>query len=640
MAAPLFKKLLEEGENVKRQYRECIEILRRRAWKKGDITKFQALGDANNYQLPIARLKGKETLQELGAASSGQDSLLARCAISDNIKTALIEMRRNDSLKQIAEGWISLLKNDPKRAYAIFCEAEPKQPARANLGKAIALLLDGNIHQALDFAQRFRPIAVHRFPVLAETLGWKEKKITELKNNGDENISNALLFGSFADIQKLTKILKKESHPLKPWLTLRLGDLHSEKKDFRSADRLWSKVERKFSTLQLDVLKRQMLISIEKENNEMVGRTVKKIYTTLGKEDPKEARKFLEMFVFDIANDSQILSFDVEDYCRAERCWKKETPAIEIVLLLFIQILQVFGLDFEELELEDLDDEHKRKKMEIPELSFWELLFPQLDEAYENNEMYLRSRLKLCKFYDSDWQMQLALFLRIKNFPLLKREFLPRFFSLARTTLKDKRTREQIEELKKVVPTELEISRLSIAITNDMKLLDEEKKKYPQSLAGILDLQAKLDQKCRKKKIVKTLPPLEWIGKDEQTDCRFAEMIMQGELEKYVDHNLRHNYFRQMCADRKRARTIYDYVLQNNSEKRNLTSISCYLEEWLELFPEEGFVFYAATCWGYIFHPYNNHTEMLDKALSLMDKQDPQYDKAKMLHRISSTFGQ
>lgn len=223
------------------------------------------------------------SIDEVFAADNASPQLTVS---EPSIKSALLKMRRDPSLQTLAEGWIAILKNDPKRASQNFESMESIDPLLAKLGKGVSELLQGQYAKANATLQQFRHFS-GRLPVLSKLMGWNQQS--------EQQLANLFSHGTLASLKQAVRDPKLQQHPLKPWLYLRLGDLHFYERNFREALNAWEQAD--CDPLVVDLEKRLALLQLEISNGEEWPSTAYEFYTKLKQRNPKEAREFLETMI-------------------------------------------------------------------------------------------------------------------------------------------------------------------------------------------------------------------------------------------------------------------------------------------------------------------------------------------------------
>lgn len=267
-ALDCYRQLLREGADpaITEQIHFCqVQLLRRYA-KQGKADLFTATkasyGWKDHLALPLARMQGEASLRKLTEEASSIDATLAACTLEKDLKSALMQLRKLPLYKEMAEGWICLLKGNFPLAKQGFDLAKQKIPYSARMGHAIRALLIGQKEEADALLEPLRPLLSRCLPKLAEAMHWGQV------------ISSTALFRPlfYSSSEEIETALKKYkglfSSQEKGWLSLRAGDLLWMKQQNNHKEIQWSLILSYWSDamranplLRADVAKRRMILS-------------------------------------------------------------------------------------------------------------------------------------------------------------------------------------------------------------------------------------------------------------------------------------------------------------------------------------------------------------------------------------------
>ena len=204
-ALKLFLDLKQQGipggeEGVK----QAQQFILRKAWRNDDIEEFKKLSaDQKECQLPLARMCGEDALKKFAKSNEDIDGTLAKFSIMESTKDALLQMRKIPSLRDIAEGWIAILKFDLDKALVSFEKAQTEQPIRSKIGMGVVYALKGN-HDKRDLLNSLRPFLSKKYPFLSKLVSFANS--SSCYKDDESSIVDIFRNGSKKELIQLTKI--------------------------------------------------------------------------------------------------------------------------------------------------------------------------------------------------------------------------------------------------------------------------------------------------------------------------------------------------------------------------------------------------------------------------------------------------
>ncbi|MBM3198065.1 MAG: hypothetical protein FJZ58_02265 [Chlamydiae bacterium] len=293
-AKALFFQLMQQGDpKAHLGYKRASDQLARRYWRQGKTAEMiQEIENPSMITLAVARMQGVQALASF--PSQHPDHLLARCFLEPSLRSALLMMRQDTSYREIAEGWLALLKKDFQRAREAFVRAQEKQPRRAKLGLLLLDYCQGiKVQDRKDLSPFFK-IALSRFPNFSQMIG--RQKAENGVTCPTSYAESSFYRGSYKELEVVEKKLSKEENSLRAKLFLRMGDLEYAEGRESSAKKHWDKASRLSCDIELDLCKRRWL-SADSPAEDQTSFT--RYVEILHQQDPKlVARFFLDLLLY------------------------------------------------------------------------------------------------------------------------------------------------------------------------------------------------------------------------------------------------------------------------------------------------------------------------------------------------------
>ena len=526
-ALKLYTQLKEVGDLAAEEKCEACQLqLLRKYWRQAKPDSFTALAQEMQVEAPLqlalCRLQGKEALEKLALENQTLPSLLAHYFLHPEVKNALQAMRQAPGLRDIAEGWLAILKGDASRASESFAKACGLQPARAKIGLGVAFLLQGEMEQAQTQLSHLRPFAVKHMPILAKAMAWDvPAKETPL------NALPVILNGTLPELKAFERLLPQKERVLRGWLGLRTGD--RSMKDYEEALRLWTNAEKMHPQLSIDVAKRKFLTYVLSDRHHDAWKYYRILDARLRASFPGKAREFIEYLVFEAPVDY------MEKLARGSFCeddqWSflhTDFKSIDVeIKLLYLQVIFVYNIKERLLILyrQDVDPEYESHS----NWNFWENLFKDLDRTYARREKYLQSKLGIALFFSKDLEVRQTICQLLHGNPLLKDELLPTYVAAALRQLKsggrDVATLDaELDGLYVLFPSDFDIIRLKI-LTSMPKgdyagLSAQYRMRLSEPLYAVLRLQLCADEGKSFANCQSAVPAEHLHGRDREADWR------------------------------------------------------------------------------------------------------------------------
>ncbi len=516
-----YRKLSKEPK-VDQQIRLCLLHLARRFWKQGKTAELKKviedIGGDDQLALAHANLCGQESLRAFAQSTNSFLATLAACRAQNNPKTALLTLRQSPDWKQIAEGWIAILKGDPQKALESFGASTLSLALYAQLGKAIAFLLQGHRAKAQELLQSLKPFAGQRFPHLAKAIGWMDSE------KAPQGLSTQLLHAPLNQLIEEEKKTNPIQKMRKGLLWLRIGDQSSD----ASA---WDLAMKWHPPLRLDVFKRRFLLSRDDPSLE-ADREFFQFLHALCKEKPHEAKLFLEYLALEKIQ-------YVESYLQEQQIkngrgqWTIQPPSPALQLLWFFLVYQE-TLDIFDRALifpESLLHQHLYSDLNMTELS-WEQLFQTLDREYEQTEKYLRKKLSLVRLLKKPLPICQIIAKMLTLNPHSIDKWMPLYVQQMIVRIKAEETPvAEVEALRTIFPRSFDLLRLSywLCTNEDQRktLLASCRTHLSEPLFAILQCQCLIDQGVSFATMKNKELSLIQIGQSLESDQRFAMMLCE-----------------------------------------------------------------------------------------------------------------
>lgn len=565
---------LQPTEHIKQKMRECQEQQLRKFWRQGRADGFhltaQQLGAQEVLQLVLARLQGPQALSSLAQTQQGAGARQAQCILQADIdlKTALLALRQLPDFKELAEGWMALLKGDIGRAQASFSSAKDKATLHACVGQGVALLAQGDLSAAALPLAKLRPFAA-RFPALAAAMGWGDRN-----EEAKRKLSSCLFTATLEELRSAERALLPTQAPLRGCMWLRMGDHLWQNKATRSqACNAWRKAESFNKNLFVDAARRLFLASLDGDSEENSNDLFKEFYRAIEKKSLSEASDFLEYLVYD----SDVHFFLSSRTLRRHSTWQfsHALPALQFLWFKIIyndRIRDLVPLFF----LPKIPVE----RIILLDWKEFEELFSVLDPCYGGHEQYLHYKFEVARLFQKKTIMRQTLFTRLRGNPFLKEELLADYVKVALSMVKSSDSAELKDEvaqevalLRELFCSDYDLIRLSILTKNSSELFHHQAVAFApylsEPLYGALRFQLAIDQGWGLVRCRPLLPPAALRGIDKEADWRMFSALCttrmnfpKAELKKILgnlapDSDTKHLFFSTLAR--------YDEVIPPHS---------------------------------------------------------------------------
>jgi hypothetical protein len=559
----LFEKLLHIGEKqAEKGLQKARDELSKRYWRQGKVEEMEKIAPTRAH-LAIARLQGDAALQKI-ATSENPEAFLALLSLEESPKTALISLRKMPEYKSLAEGWISLLKQDFIKARDSFQEALALQPKRAKLGLAIVDAAEGNLAEGQKKISKFLRIALHRFPHLAKLMG-KTKE-------GAESAAISQLFyrGNAENLEKVLSQLRSDQKTERGWIFARLGDLEYAKKSAGSLDKAyqyWDKAAKLYPQLKLDMLKRKFLTAKYLKDKQ---EAFLDYFHALHHQSKEKIPSFLQNILLFHSLDF-LEKIPIPFFSTAQQKWTIANPPKELSLL----ALAIIVGEHNSLLLANPPPAFLAESVSIPTLFLEDL--PALDAIFKDQRFYLELKVKIYSLTNNQIEKRKILMRLMELDPMQMHLLLPKFMQCALLTVKADTINlsQEVERLSFLYPSHFDLARLLYLCH-----AEERAKSYEQSLSSSLQtalhLQVSIDRKEDKKteELFTTMCAL--YGQDEEINWRFWHAMSNCSSVKFKKIASAFDKFLSTFEERKK---VFDSI----SRYQETHFEEAFLEYWIDV---------------------------------------------------------
>ena len=519
-AKELFQKCIQSvGVEAKRGYAQAVEALLKRYFRQGKTEALmqEAKGDTR-VALAIARLRGPREL-ELFANMNHEEAWLAKLSMQASVKEALVHMRQVEGFKELAEGWLALIKKDISRAATSFKAALSKQPLRAQLGLAILDVLEGRFVEGEARLGSFMKVAMHRFQKFSLMMGRGQEGGSVVSKN---LVAYFFVKGGEEDLQRLLGerfIAQKEE---KGWLCLRLGDLvYSEKEanqeKLKKACGYWDKALNFFPKLELDVWKRKFLAYYLNQQWDEAGRVFPLLFHGLYRKNQELASQFLEYVVF-VMSKSFYEDLSIPFYIDAQKKWSiLQPPAAVCLFSMAVDVAQY-------QEILQMSLPKCLRILMVDSVKDYMLYLPSLELRYRHLEQYqlLKADWAFVACNDVEYRRSLACLMEFN--PLVYQGKMVDYMQSAIGALfhATEGIKHEVEKLALLFPSQFDLQRLRVILggLNHEGMLTYE---YSAQLKSVFLLQIAIDLKKPTEKLIQDAWNL--YGQDQEANWRFWHAI-------------------------------------------------------------------------------------------------------------------
>ena len=604
----LLEKLLNQGDrSVQNSYNLAKEELLRRYWRQGKVDELQTeAGDSSSLVLAIARLSGKESLQEM-ANSSHKDAFLAKLSLEPSLKTALLQMRQMPGWKEMAEGWLSLLKRDLVKARESFTLAIAYHSQRAEIALFIVDALEGNISN-----QELLKLPVLRFPGVSRLLERKKR------------VSSLLCFGSFEELEKILCSLTSSQKEEKGRIYMRLGDLEYVKKNERSkAVFYWHKAEGSYPALRLDRLKREFISFYRQDDWKDCEKLFSEYFHALYRKDKKLSGSFLKELLRSTSSEFYA-TLPTPLFSENQQKWLTSEVPPEVLLFMGAKKCAVMnGV----LVLKIISNEECKDS----ELTFFFNEFLKAESYFFEDEFYFTVKSQFAFIARDYKERRKALARLIEIQPFLLQEKMPEYVQMALLTKDDTfALKEEIKRFSFLFPSHFDLARLQFLVGEEIPgYIDQ----FSLPLRSVLALQMSLD-KNEKKAATDFEDFLTLQGKDQEADWRFWHALFAQE-ESSISFTKIKQAFDETVLKPKLQEEIFSQVMkyQEMGLSKKL------LEHWMKKDFKAWHPYFCSALDQIRCLDDVTGLRLLKRALVNLPKECGMYDRIKMLLGIFDLMG-
>lgn len=524
-------------------------LLARRYWRQNNPEKLSTIlphleKTQPHVELALARLKGKIELGKIACGKEGIHATLAQCVLQEDLKAALLTLRREQSYKALAEGWLALLKRDIEKAKSNFLTAQEEHPSYAKIGLGTIALVQNNLSEAaqlLHFFSTSSPLNI--FPQMAKGL---------FLNNpaGQSSItltSQLTLYLNHTSLEELLVAIKKikpNQKDLLGWMLLKIGDHQFQRGEYSKALKSWQNATFSNPLLKMDVLKRNYLTSFKSGEGEKVSSSFFDLYRALLSKSPSEAKAFVD---HQISHGSEL--YVDRNKLRTKSGWSFKSTQVEMQ---FVWLHRCYIEDIKNSMKIIRDKDFFAVELCSLPLSEWESIFVALDPHYDNQELYLREKSSVYCYFNSSFQIVKTIVSLLKISPHLKEEFLPilvrslHTISLALDRITDDSILAEINQLLKLYPSDFDLIRFSINFSPPDETLEYYLSKYQtllsDSLWAVLRLQVHIDRGYKLAACRTLIPNEELLLRSREAEWRLVAALLtpsarfqKKEIEVYIN---------------------------------------------------------------------------------------------------------
>lgn len=477
---------------IAEQIHLCQMQLLRRFARQGKeeqfITARQAYGWQEHFCLTLARMQGHAALKALATLNQGLDSELASCSLEKDLKTALMRLRRIPLYKEMAEGWICLLKGDLDLARHAFETAAHKVPCAARVGSILLALVKGDCSTA---EQALQPIHTHACPQLAQAIRHAtssfDKEFRSLFYSTSSQIESALQ----------SSTLKRMPKCMQGWLHLRAGDLlwseHQTHDDtlWTRISTHWTRAEELHPALAIDVAKRRLFLAYKELPSFLVKHPWQHFCQLVHDNDPKQLEAYLRLTAHTQESDLPpipLCAFLNVTENKAQP-WLLKNPPPPFYLLLCRLIAQQLRCIEHALQVPAFtrgeaiqficrqlvnEEEYSEENAEsaIRAFMLWQgvqEVLPDLDQTYIHNPLYLQARYVIARTLNDAATMRSITYWHVLTCPEQKNILLPRYMA----ALLQELSQECQDEASSCLEMHLHQSNDHVEILAELKALHE-----------------------------------------------------------------------------------------------------------------------------------------------------------------------
>lgn len=445
-----YQQLVREGAapEIAQQIHLCQMQLLRRYVKQGKnelfVTARESYGWKDHLALPLARMQGEEALKKLTEEDNAIDATLAACTLEKDLKLALTQLRKLPLYKEMAEGWICLLKGNFSLAKSAFDIAGEKVPHAARVGHALIQLAMGQKDEANKSLETFRPLLSRCLPKFSQEMGWKQATTSD-------GLFRSLFYASSEQIAAALKQYKTLlSNQEKGWLFLRAGDLLWMKQQKSRKDiqwnlilSYWSDAMYTHSPLRMDVAKRRMILANKCEFLDTASEW-KNLCTLLEQLDKQKLDDYLtysaQVSHCDFIPIPIKTFYTKSSHLRKKQKWILSAPPLSFYLLFCRQIthqLRYFDQAVQiprQLTPQDLPALFNMVRNDDDESFNWdwkdlEECLALLDQTHMKEPLYLKMRYTIARLTNHAEQILLTLYNDLLQDPSQKDLLMPHYLT-------------------------------------------------------------------------------------------------------------------------------------------------------------------------------------------------------------------
>lgn len=537
-----YRAIQPENSEIKEKINWCLNLLLRKYWRQNRPEEFaktaKEMGCFQILRLCHARLQGKDSLELIAKEAEGTDGLLARCSLEPDLKTALLSLRQQPQFKELAEGWLILIKGDADKAATLFKQAQTNTPVQAHIGQGVYCLLKNELNTANALLSPLRPFANQRFPRLNEAMQWNAPDAIN-----EQIVRHYLFRATPGELKQAAQNLPPHQRELGGWIYLRLGDcIYAEGKypqqshDYHTMCETWKKAAHFYPALELDVLRRQFLASLYPDCPQSTEKLFSQLYRKLAEQKPEQAKEFIDFLLHDLTHKPhQWLS---EEILRPKNNWLINPPPPE---LQFLWLYLAYSDQIQEIADSLAFDVDSAEELTAYSWDHWRTVFQQLDPFYRKDSLYLQIKQDIAEIFQQFETLRQTIVERLQLNPVNKEELLPKFVRSVQLDRKkipyamdQKRLQMEIDHLLRLYPNDYDLIRIKVLTAKNLSVWEQNpdfvNADLSPSLRGVLRLQMAIDHGWAPAKCRKMIPENHPFGSNWEADWRLFAALCTPKL--------------------------------------------------------------------------------------------------------------
>jgi len=374
-----------------------------------------------------------------------------------------------------------------------------------------------------------------------------------------------------------------------------LGDLSAKEQHPEAAARSWRQAAQLDPSLEADLLKRQLFSEYEADSPAECFGYFNKLYTLLLKQDPEEARCFLEMMILHgpqdlVASDLLIPPPQLKQARQKNPHLSVNNPALpkELRLQLFVALLSTLDTDSPSFPFGLAPPKDDGDIVDTVQL-----LETDLDKLYPNLEYYLRKKIHFNLDHHKQYgEGRRAIYRLLILNSRLEKEFLTRYTELAISTARaHKQIAKELLELAHFFPNRYDLLRIWPHLKGNPYSEADLIAPLSEALKKTFLLQIAVEQKKTKKMIEALIPPVQECGYDGEADRRlltlFSDSIHLFNHKKHLS-----TYFKKIITSSSEASEMINTIGQGRHTAPK--GIMVYCKTYQKMYPRDWRPYYTS----------------------------------------------